>query len=301
MEIVLITGGSGLIGQRLSELLMKKNYSIRHLSRSVSGSEKYPTFLWNIKTGELDKKALENVDHIIHLAGEGVADGRWTEARKKSILSSRTESIQLLKNHLKTQEIKTFISASGISYYGTSTTENNYVETDSAGHDFLATISIAWEKKAFEMSANAARVVALRTGIVLSENGGALERLKKPIKMGIGSALGSGKQYMPWIHIEDLCHLYIAAIENKELKGIYNAVSTQHTTNLEMTQAVAKVLGKKLWAPKVPAFILKLLFGEMSEMILKGSRVDNTKIKTTGFNFQYDNLNTALTQLLLNP
>jgi uncharacterized protein (TIGR01777 family) len=298
METVLITGGSGLIGQALSELLVQNGYSVRHLSRTVGGKEKYPTFRWDLSTNDLDAKALENVDHIIHLAGENVGEGRWTKERKKNILSSRVNTINLLQHHLKSNQLKSFISASGISYYGTKTTETIFNEQDPKGTDFLADISVQWEKKAFEMSSNANRVVALRTGVVLSRAGGALEKLKKPIKMGFGSALGTGAQYMPWIHIDDLCQLYLTALENDNYHGIYNAVSSQHTTNLAMTQAVAKTIGKKLWAPKVPAFALKLLFGEMSQIILEGSRIDNSKIKGMGFSLQFDDLENALKDLL---
>jgi uncharacterized protein (TIGR01777 family) len=298
METVLITGGSGLIGKALSELLMQNKYAVRHLSRTVTGKEKYPTFRWDLDKQYLDIKALEKVDHIIHLAGENVGEGRWTNARKKSILSSRVETINLLRSNLTSNQLKSFISASGISYYGTKTTESIFKEQDSQGTDFLADISVQWEKKAFEMDSKANRVVALRTGVVLSRDGGALGKLKKPIKMGFGSALGTGKQYMPWIHIDDICQLYLTALKNDKFNGIYNAVSSQHTTNLEMTQAVAKTCGKKLWAPNVPVFALKLLFGEMSQIILEGSRIDNSKIKELGFSLQFDDLDAALKDLL---
>ncbi|NOQ71352.1 MAG: TIGR01777 family protein [Crocinitomix sp.] len=298
METVLITGGSGLIGQALSELLMQHGYTVRHLSRTVKGNEKYPTFKWDLSQNELDSKALENVNHIIHLAGENVGEGRWTAARKKRILSSRVDTVALIQSKLQPNQLKSFISASGISYYGTKTTENIFKESDPKGTDFLADISVQWEKKAFEMSSLASRVVALRTGVVLSSKGGALEKLQKPIKIGIGSALGSGKQYMPWIHIKDLCNLYLEAVQNTKLEGVYNAVSSQHTTNLEMTQGVAKVFGKKLWAPKVPAFILKLLFGEMAQIILEGSRIDNSKIKAAGIAFEFEDLDGALNDLI---
>ena len=185
METVLITGGSGLIGQALSELLVKNDYAVRHLSRTVSGNEKYPTFRWNLSSQDLEIEALKNVDHIIHLAGENVGEGRWTSERKKRILSSRVDTINLLQNNLNSNPLKSFISASGISYYGTKTTETIFKEQDSKGTDFLADISVQWEKIAFDMNSKAQRVVALRTGVVLSSKGGALEKLKKPIKSTI--------------------------------------------------------------------------------------------------------------------
>lgn len=298
METILITGGSGLIGQRLSKLLTAQHYNVRHLSRSVSGNEKFETFRWDIEKKYVDPKAIENVDHIIHLAGENVGSGRWTAGRKKRIFSSRIDSANLLYSLFENEHLKSFISASGISYYGSKTTENIYSETDEAGSDFLAKISVDWENAAQQFNAIADRVIALRTGVVLSLQGGALQKLIKPIKMGIGSPIGSGKQYMPWIHLEDMCGIYLKAIQDENINGIYNAVATEHATNAEMTRAIAQQLGKKLWAPKVPAFIIKLLFGEMSIIILEGSRIDNSKIKNEGYHFQFQQLENALNDIL---
>jgi uncharacterized protein (TIGR01777 family) len=299
METILITGGSGIIGRRLSELLVQHHFAVRHLSRKSTGTEKYPTFVWNIDEQFIDPKALEGVDHIIHLAGENVGDGRWTATRRKKILSSRIDSAHLILNKMQGQQLKSFISASGISYYGSITSSQIFKETDPCGTDFLANVSVQWEKAAFQFEDIAKRVVALRTGVVLSPTGGALAQLIKPIKLGIGSALGSGKQYMPWLHLEDMCQIYLKAITDEGMVGIYNAASSQHLTNQEMVNALAKTCGKKLWAPKVPGFLLKLLFGEMSVIILEGSRVDNQKIKNAGFVFQYDSLEEALKSLIL--
>ncbi len=298
METLLITGGSGTIGMRLSELLTQKGYAIRHLSRSVSGNEKYTTFKWNVADNYLDEKALDDVDHIIHLAGSGVADGRWTEKRKKTIINSRVDTAGLLLNHLNDRPIKSFISASGISFYGSVTSDLIFTEAHAEGDDYLAQVSVKWEKAAFQFQQKVGRVAAFRIGVVLSETGGALEKIVKPIKYGIGSPLGSGKQYMPWIHLDDVCGIFIHGIENESIEGVYNAVASEHVTNKGMTQAIANVLGKKLWAPKVPAFLLKLLFGEMAVVVLEGSRIDNERIKAAGFTFNYSSLDKALMSLL---
>ncbi len=298
MEKILITGGSGIIGTELSKLLKSNGYIVTHLSRSVKGTETYETFKWDIANSYIDPKALENVDHIIHLAGENVGGGRWNDTRKKRILSSRIDSLSLIKNNLAGHSLKSFISSSGISYYGTITTDEIFEETAPKGTDFLADVSVQWEKAAFQFEPLADRVVAIRTGVVLSPEGGALEKIKQPIKMGVGSALGSGKQYVPWLHLDDICGIYLKAVQDSSVKGIFNAVASEHCTNKGLVQAIAKVLNKKLWAPKVPAFMLKLIFGEMSVIVLEGSRISNKKIKAVGYTFKYDSLDTALKNLI---
>lgn len=300
METILITGGSGTIGMQLSDQLTALGYTVTHLSRSVNGSEKYATFKWDIKSNFIESKAFENLDHIIHLAGENVGEGRWTSQRKKNILSSRIDAANLIFDCLKGRRLKSFISASGISYYGSMTTSSIYQEQDKAGTDFLAEVSIGWENAAHCFTPVADRVVILRTGVVLSPTGGALTKMVKPIKLGIGSPLGSGKQYMPWIHLDDICGMYANAIQDKKINGIYNAVASEHATNKEFTQKIAAALNKKMWAPNVPAFLLRLLFGEMSIIILEGSRIDNKKIKDAGYTFKYDDLTSALKQLFPN-
>jgi uncharacterized protein (TIGR01777 family) len=295
METVLITGGSGLIGLALSQALVTKGYSVRHLSRTVNGTEQYSTFKWNVLNSEIDPKAFENIDHIIHLAGENVGGKNWTKSQKTKILNSRVDSANLLANNFPTsQSLKSFISASGISYYGVVTSEQIFKENEPAGNDFLADVSVKWEKAAEQFNGIANRVVCLRTPIVLAKKGGALDKMKKPMKFGLGSGLGSGKQYMPWVHIDDMVNAYIHCIENNTTKGSFNICADEHVNNNEFTKTLAKAMGKKVWLPNVPAFMLKLLFGEMANIILKGSRADNSKIKETGFKFKYNSLLEAL-------
>lgn len=297
-EIVLITGGGGNIAKKLSENL-KSDFEIRFLTRK----KKYPNdFEWNLANKTIDEKAFDNVSHIIHLAGANIAEKRWTNERKKEIISSRTESAKLLSETLrkKNTKLKSFISASGINYYGTETTEKIFTENDSAGNDFLSQVAILWEKSADQFKENnvAERVVKLRTAVVLSNEEGALPKMSAPIKFGIGSPIGTGKQYMPWIHIDDICGIYEFALKNNSVSGAYNAVAPEHTTNKNLTEKIAKIIKKPLFMPNVPAFALKLLFGELSVALLEGSRASSEKIEKEGFTFKFPKLEMALQNLL---
>lgn len=292
---VLITGGSGLIGMQLSKLLQQNGYEVAHMTRSVKENYPYKQFEWDVEKREIDKEAVRFANHIIHLAGASVADKRWTKDRKKVIIESRVVTAHLLFDAIKEQKesIESFISASGISYYGMDTGDRLVSEETEAGDDFLAYVCKVWEDAADKFSDFNIPVCILRTGIVLTKEGGALEQLAQPIKLGFGAALGSGKQYMSWIHLDDICGQYLYALENK-LEGVYNAVGPQPLTNKEITKAVAKVLGKPLWLPNVPGFALKLVFGDLAKMILGGNKVDHQKIEQTGFSYRYRDITPAL-------
>jgi uncharacterized protein len=298
MEKILITGGSGLIGQNLTQLLLKEGYEVIHLVRSVKAGSPVKLVSWNPEKKELDANVFENIDHMIHLAGSNISAGRWTKKRKREIYASRIETAQLLFEKSAHASFKTFISASGISIYGTLTSEKVFKEEDATQTDFLAQVTLDWEKAADLFAQRNARVVKLRTAVVLSPQGGALRRMAKPIRMGLGSALGSGKQYFPWIHIDDLCRIYLKALKDQTLSGTYNAAAPEHCTNRTLTQKTAAALGKKIRLPAVPAFLLKLVFGEMANLILKGSRISSEKIQKTGFEFQYPELDKALKDCL---
>ncbi len=296
-KIVLITGAKGLIAKRLSDILNKK-YSVRFLTRMKTNDNE---FVWNIESGFIDKNALKDVSHIIHLAGAGIADKRWSNNRKDIIKSSRIDSAKLILQTLKANSIKihSFISASAVGYYGAETTENIYTENNERGTDYLSNVCFEWEQiaKLFTINEISNRTVILRIGIVLSKNGGALMKMTKPIKYYIGSPLGTGKQYMPWIHIEDLCSIIEYSINNK-ISGIYNAVSPQYISNNEFTKTIAEIIRKPIIFPNVPKFIIKVLFGEMSSIILEGNRISSDKIKKVGYKFKFTNLKTALNDLL---
>jgi len=295
MRKVLITGGSGLIGRRLSFLLKSRGYEVRILSRSNNPKNSYKTFLWNISEKTINDSAFEDLNHIIHLAGAGIADKRWSEKRKKKIIASRVASTNLLYNTVKRLKtpLDSFISASATGYYGAITSETIFEEKDKPAKDFLGKVCSLWEDSIFQFNEIKIRTVALRTGIVLSKDGGALKKMKTPII----TSLGNGKQYMPWIHIDDLCELYIKAIEDEQFKGAFNAVSPEHISNLSFSKKISKIFNHPFLAVGTPSFILQIVFGEMSTIILNGSRISANKIKQAGFKFKFENLEKALKNL----
>jgi uncharacterized protein (TIGR01777 family) len=295
MEKVLITGGSGLIGRRLSFLLKSRGYEVRILSRSNNPKNNYKTFVWNVSEQYINDSAFEGLNHIIHLAGAGIADKRWSEKRKKEIIASRVASTNLLYNTVKRLKtpLNSFISASATGYYGAVTSETIFEEKDKPAKDFLGKVCSLWEDSIFQFNEIKIRTVALRTGIVLSKDGGALKKMKTPII----TSLGNGKQYMPWIHIDDLCELYIKAIEDEQFKGAFNAVSPEHISNLSFSKKISKIFNYPFLALGAPSFILQIVFGEMSTIILNGSRISANKIKQAGFKFKFENLEKALKNL----
>jgi len=297
---ILITGASGLIGTRLTDLLRQKGFHVSHLGRSKK-SGAVPSFVWDVDKGELNQQALEGVDTIIHLAGAGVADKRWTESRKREILESRTKSSALLYKVLSgtNHSVRAVVSASAIGYYGFGFGEEVFTEESTAGNDYLAQVTKQWEVAVDKISTLNIRVAKLRIGIVLSDKGGALVEMAKPIRLGAGAALGTGNQYMSWIHLDDLCEMFIKAVEDESMHGPYNAVTGDYVTNKELTQLIAKVLKKPLILPNIPAFVMRIIVGEMAVIVVNGSKVSADKIKKTGFNFQYSKLEEALESLKL--
>jgi uncharacterized protein (TIGR01777 family) len=300
METILITGGTGLVGKELCKQLTAKGYSVILLSRSKNIKTEIPSYYWDYTKGEIDLEAIEKADYIMHLAGENVSTGRWTSNRKKNIIDSRVKTTELLLKKVKEKKkpLKAFITASGTNYYGTVTVDTVFTETDAVANDFLGEVCKYWEAAADNFKNSGIRTIKIRTGVVLSKQGGALEKMTIPIKLGIGSALGSGKQYMPWIHIDDLCAIYIKAIEDTNMQGAYNAVAPQHINNKEFWKAVSRELKKPFWFPAVPAFLITLLFGEMGSIVLKGSRVSCEKMKKAGYTFKFASLESALHDLL---
>jgi uncharacterized protein (TIGR01777 family) len=296
MSKILITGASGLIGTQLTHMFLQRGHEVSHLGRSKK-SGNVPSFTWDVERGVIDDEAFKNVDTVIHLAGAGVADKRWTEKRKREILQSRTQSTALLARYLeKNQHVKTVVSASAIGYYGFGFDDQEFTEESKAGSDFLAQVVKAWESEVDKISRK--RVVKLRIGIVLSAEGGALKEMATPVRLGVGAPLGSGKQQISWIHIHDLCRMFMQAAEDHTMHGAYNATGPYAITNKELTQAIAKQLRKPLWLPAVPAFVLKIMIGEMADIVLSGSKVSSQKIRQAGFTFQYPTLEGALADLL---
>ncbi|GAB4402855.1 MAG: TIGR01777 family oxidoreductase [Microscillaceae bacterium] len=296
----LFTGGTGLIGRQIIDLLKAKNYPLRNLSRQAATLAGVEHFAWDTTRHQLDPKALVGTGAIIHLAGAGVADSRWTEARKKEILDSRVHATRLLAESLKNHphSVKTLVAASAIGFYGGDKGAAWCDENTPPGSDFLAQVTQAWEAEVDTLAELGLRVVKLRIGIVLSREGGALPKLVQPIRYGAGAALGSGQQYLAWIHIRDLARMFVYALENEALTGTYNAVGPDPVTNAQMTKEAARVLQRPLLLPNVPAFALRLMLGEMAEMVLGGCRVRNDKMMQAGFQYDFPHLPGALEDLL---
>lgn len=286
-KTVLIAGGTGLVGKELSSFLKSKGYTIKILTRKQSNPLK-KQYQWDVKNKTIDPEALEGVGCVINLVGAGIADKKWTAERKKELVSSRVEPAKFLAEVLKDHKAVTqYISASGINCYGYNDDQKVYRETDAYGNDFLSQVVQQWEQAADLMPPHI-KVAKLRISVVLTNKGGALPKIAKPINMYAGAALGSGKQWMPWIAMHDLCRLF-EHITSNDLEGTYNALSGA-VTNKEFTKQLAKFLNKPLWLPNVPAFFLKIILGEMSSVVLEGLNASNKKILDTGFEFKYDEL-----------
>lgn len=294
---VLISGGSGFIGSRLTTQLQAEGHEVAWLTRSEKKHIK--SFVWDIKAMDLDSQAMEWADAIVHLAGASVAGKRWTSSYKKEIYDSRINSSKLIIESIKksNRPPTVLVSASAIGYYGGFEQHDGFfTEEDQPANDFLAKVTEDWENEVFALE-NQIRTVALRIGIVLSDKGGALEQMITPIKFGVGAPLASGKQVMSWVHVDDLVDLFKFSIENP-ISGKFNAVAPHPVTNKEMTKTIAKQLNKPLILPNVPAFVLKILLGEFASFVVKGSRVSSKKIESSGFNFSFPILSKALKDLI---
>lgn len=296
---ILIAGGTGLIGQALATLLKKEGFNLVILSRSDGKNNNFNYYKWDIENKIIEKEAFENVQVIINLSGENIGNKRWTKKQKQKILNSRTAPIQLLLQKAKEYNMlpKVFISASAVGFYGTKNTEHIYTETDKVGNDFLSEVCEKWEKQSLGFEKEGVRMVVLRTPIVLSSKGGAFVKMLNLAKQGINTQMGNGKQFMPWIHINDLCNMYLFAIRNN-ISGIYNAVADETINNEMFASILAKCLKKKILTPPAPAFIIQLVFGELSNILLKGVWVSNRKIKQESFNFRYKHLEESIMSLL---
>ncbi|UOQ72176.1 TIGR01777 family oxidoreductase [Hymenobacter cellulosilyticus] len=293
---VLITGGTGLIGTRLAEMLIDAGYEVALLSRTPSQS-RYRSFRWDPQHGTIDEAAVPYADYIINLAGASVSEGKWTDERKRDIMTSRLGGTDLLTRELAKDRhhVRTFVSASAIGIYGDSADRLVNEDTPPApADDFLADVAHQWEMAVQPVQEMGIRTVIIRIGIVLSTQGGALPAMARPIKLMAGAPLGSGKQYMSWIHLDDVCRLFIQALEEPQWQGVYNGVAPNPVTNKQFTEVLAQVMHRPLVLPKVPAFGLKLVLGEMSEIILASQRVSAAKVLGTGFRFEYPDLKPAL-------
>ncbi len=307
MQTILITGGTGLVGSSLTDALVQKGYHVIILTRRIPEKQaKYNTSfaVWDVNKQSIDVAAVQAADHIIHLAGAGVVDKKWTSAYKKEIIDSRVKSSELLVVTLKehSNRVRSVISASAIGWYGSDkihpSTQAGFIETDPASKSFLGETCRLWEESIEPVTLMNKRLVKLRTGIVLSNDGGALAEFKKPLRFGIAAILGSGKQIVSWIDMDDLCRMFIDAIENENISGTYNAVAPIPVSNKTLILCLAKIISRKFFIPvHIPPFILKLLLGQRSIEVLKSTCVSCEKIQETGFIFLHPSIEDALQQL----
>ncbi len=292
---VLITGGSGLIGKALTKRLLAEGHQVNILTRKTTNKSAAKEFVWNEQS--IDIKAFENIEVLVHLAGAGIADKKWTSARKQEIIDSRVKSLELIGENYTGTSLKAIIGGSAIGYYGGDSGETENNEDTSHGKDFMAECCVKWEKaeEDFAKKLNL-RLVKVRTGVVLDSTDGALPQITRPIKYYAGTALGSGRQWISWIHIDDIVEIFYQAIVNEQIKGTINGVSPNPVRNQDFTKLAAEVMDRKLLLPNAPAFVLKMILGEMSVVVLGSSRVYNKQ--TLPFSFKYEYLENALRNLL---
>lgn len=294
---ILIAGGTGFVGKALIAHLTKLGYSIHVLAQKKHpNSAQVRYFEWNTAEGFIDEQAFEGVSILINLVGANIGEKRWTASRKHLILGSRIKSLELLYHYIQkgNYPIELLISSSAVGYYGAVTTNQIFTEISPNGTDFLAEVCKKWEEAALKFENVNTKVVLLRKGVVLGKEGGMYQKLAPLAKKGINTSLGNGKQYLPWIDIRDLVCLYEFILKNESVTGIYNVCTSDHQTMNDFSNELLQSFGKKSFLPNAPRFLIQMLFGEMSKMLLEGSRVSNQKLLETGFKFQYNSLKKSL-------
>ncbi|PKP34177.1 MAG: TIGR01777 family protein [Bacteroidetes bacterium HGW-Bacteroidetes-17] len=296
---VLIAGGSGFIGSNLAKLLNSNGFDVAILTRNSKSKSVFEQIHWDIDKFTIDNNTFEEFDYIVNLAGASIAERKWSEKQKQKIEESRLISTNLLFDAIKNLKKKprAYIQASAVGYYGSITSEYIFNETDQAGSDFLAGVCKKWEDASLKFESLGVRTVVLRTGVVFDKTQGAFPKMTQSLKYGFVAGIGSGKQYIPWIHIDDLISMYYYSIVNEKIKGIYNAVSPEHCTQNELTKRI-KIITRKIKLPNLPEILLKAFLGEMSSILLYGSRITSDKIIKTGFKFKYEKIEDALPVLL---
>jgi len=302
MKTVLITGGSGMVGKELTKLLTGNNYRVIWLSRERHVKAEIPRYRWDYRRGEIDLEAVKQADVIVHLAGSNLGDDAWTRMKKQRIVESRVQTARLLLETVKKldKQLDVFVSASAVGYYGMATVDRVFTEADvPAKGDFLSRTCKKWENAAFTFQEERGiRTVALRTAFVIAKESDGFKKMLLPTRIGLGAPLGSGRQAMNWVHIDDLCRMYLKAIEDRSMRGVYNAAAPHQTTNKEFMQALARGMKRPFFFPKVPSFLLRLFMGEAAGMILEGSPVSSEKIQNAGFSFDYPNADGAIAATL---
>ena len=298
---VLITGATGLIGKEIVELCLNEDITVHYLTTSkskIKTETNYKGFYWNPDKNEIDINCFDEVDTIINLVGASISK-RWTDAYKAEVLKSRIQTTKLLAKAIETHNfpIKQIVSASAIGIYPSSLT--NYYEEDysECSKSFLGDVVQQWETVIDTFHNLGILVCKIRIGLVLAKHGGALPKIIKPIKYGLGAAFGSGKQWQSWIHVKDLARMFLFAL-TEDIEGTYNGVASNPVSNTELTKTAARVLKRPLLLPNIPKFIMRLVLGEMHMLLFESQRVSSAKIEGKGFQFKFSNIEPALRNLL---
>lgn len=302
MEKILITGASGLIGQQLSKMLINKGFEVLVLSRRAGEHDQYQIYEWNLQKEYINDEVFEHkIDYIIHLAGAGIADKRWTDKRKKEIIDSRVDGVALLAKYLKKhgQQPKAFISAAAVGIYGDAGEEEVDESTpiESSSDAFLVQSCIAWEEAAQAFEQMGVRTALLRVGIVLSTKGGALAKMLPTYSLFVGGYFGNGEQYYPWVHIEEICEMFLFLIKEEQARGVYNGVAPNAVPNKVLAKAIAEARGQKALIMPIPAMAMRLAMGEMADMLLHGANVQPSRLQAAGYEFKHPKLEAALKDL----
>lgn len=295
---ILITGGNGLVGKPLTQALLAQGHRVSHLSRQPERIPGVTTYAWDVPKGQIDERCLDGVDTIIHLAGADIAFQAWTADRRQELIQSRTESIRLLYQLMKRQEhsVQTVISASGIVYYGNRGDEV-LTEQSRPATDFLADCTRQWEAAVDEGLALSVRVVKFRTGVVLSKEGGALPALVQPVQSGYGAPVGTGSQWVSWIHLEDVVGLYALAVNDSSLTGVFNQTAPEPVTNRQLVAAIARQFNKSLWMPAIPGFLLKMMMGERSSFVLGSIKAPPSALLQQHYRYAHPAIGEALSSI----
>ncbi|MFN8577642.1 MAG: TIGR01777 family oxidoreductase [Candidatus Sericytochromatia bacterium] len=301
---IFITGGTGLIGKILVKRLIERGDNVTVITRNKDKAKKFFYDKVNIIEGNIIQKGdwqniIGNFDTIINLAGEPVASKRWTESEKQNIYDSRIKTTDNIVEAIKKSKNKpqNLINASAVGYYGFQADEREINETETSGKDFLSYLCRDWEDSARKVEKLGVRVVRLRIGIVLSENGGALEKMVAPFKLYAGGHIGDGKQWLPWIHIDDVINMILFILDNNKITGAVNITAPNPTTMKDFCKEMGKIINRPSWLP-VPSIALKATFGEMSDIITSGQKAIPQKVLSNGFKFEYEKIDKALKNLL---
>lgn len=291
MKRILIAGGTGFVGRYLCQHLLKQGFQLAVLTRrDMPAQAGVSYYKWDLSKGYIDKEAFRDVQTIINLTGANIGEKRWSKKRKVELVSSRVEPLDLLYKYVSENKfpIERLISSSAVGYYGAVTEATVFDESSVSGNDFLAAICVRWEEAARQFERLQTRVLIFRKGVVLAKDGGVYQKMAPLAKWGINPAVGSGKQYMPWVAMADLMALYSFALSDPHMDGVFNVVATGHMTMNDFAKVLLRSFNKRSILPNVPAFMLRLVLGEMSSLILEGSPVSNGKLIEKGFRFQED-------------